>query len=172
MKQLDEEKGPQCEEWNYVSLNGSTTNGANRETIDGWRQNIVRLSCAHTHAFRYQMRPLCEMDGANSAIKDRNRFLTQKEQKHLSNSRNPANSILFMAAKILGKAHRANLIDTYSMIHVQTSLDALCEVQTACERIHNTSLPLAYSLLVHRTSFLFVLLVPFAIVEQAGWWTP
>ena len=148
------------------------TYGPREEVIQGWRQNIVRLTCAHTHAFRHQMRPNCEMDGRNTALRDRDRFLTKKEKRKLLHCKNPANSILFMASKILGKAHRANLIDTYSMIHTQKSIDTLCELQTAAERIHNTSLPLAYSLLVHRTSFLYVLLVPFAIVETVGWWTP
>jgi putative membrane protein len=58
------------------------------------------------------------------------------------------------------------------MIHVQNILNSMCEIQTACERIQNTSLPLAYSLLVHRTSVMYVLLVPFAIAPNIGWWTP
>lgn len=160
---------------NYTSLtqvSASGDDGPRKEVINGWRENIVRLSCAHTHSFRHQMRPNCKMDGIHTALRDRNRFLTQNEQRKLLNCRNPANSILFMASKILGSAHRSKQIDTYSMIHVQGMIDKLCEIQTACERIHNTSLPLAYSLLVHRTSVLYVLLVPFAIVDNVGWWTP
>ncbi len=162
-------------ESNYTSLveEAAITDTPRKEVIRGWRQNIVRLSCAHTHSCRHQLRPHCKMDGTiNTALRDRNRFLTQSEQRKLLNCRNPANSILFMASKILGSAHKSKLIETYSMIHVQTTIDKLCEIQTACERIHNTSLPLAYSLLVHRTSVLYVLLVPFAIVENVGWWTP
>jgi hypothetical protein len=159
-------------ETNYTSLTEFTVDGHRKEVIHGWRQNIVRLTCAHTHAFRHQMRPSCEMDGRNTALRDRNRFLTKNEQRQLLHCRNPANSVLFMTSKILGSAHKAKLIDTYSMIHIQKSIDTLCEIQTACERIQNTTLPLAYSLLVHRTSFLYVLLVPFAIVESVGWWTP
>jgi len=146
----------------------SNYTSTNTITVNGWRENIVRLACAHTHAFRYQMRPSCEMDGNTTALNDRDRFLTRREQNELMTSRNPANRILFMASKILGSAHRRNLIDTYPMIHVQKSIDTLCEIQTACERIQNTSIPLAYSLLVHRTSFLYVLLVPFAIVDAVG----
>ena len=169
--QLDEEC-QQDHETNFIPFDDFSINGDKKEVIQGWRQNIVRLSCAHTHAFRYQMRPNCEMDGRNTALRDRNRFLTKTEQNLLLKCRNPANSILFMASKILGKAHKSHMIDTYSMIHTQNLIDGLCEIQTAAERIHNTSLPLAYSLLVYRTSFLYVLLVPFAIVEAVGWWTP
>lgn len=159
-------------ESNCTSLPESTTDKPIKVVIYGWKTNIVRLTCAHTHALRYQMRPNCAMDGRNTAIQDRNRFLTEDEQRKLTKHKNPANSILFVASQILGSAHKKDLIDTYSMIHAQKLLDLLCEIQTGCERIQNTSLPLAYSLLVHRTSFLYVLLIPFAIVESVGWLTP
>jgi len=112
------------------------------------------------------------MDGTNTALCDRNRFLSKGDQAYLGKCKNPANSILLMAAKVLGEAHTYGKIDTYSMIHVQNQLDSLCNIQTACERIHNTSMPLAYSLLVNRTSVLYVVLIPFAIAGLAGWWTP
>lgn len=169
----DDEECPQSSETSYEPISISTPSGGrHREAIYGWRQNIVRLTCAHTHAFRHQMRPKCSMDGINTAERDRDRFLTPNEQKQLLHCRNVANSILFMASKILGKAHKENLIDTYSMIHAQKTIDSLCEIQTACERIYNTSLPLAYSLLVYRTTTIYVALVPFAIAETTGWWTP
>jgi putative membrane protein len=137
-----------------------------------WQAHIIFLSVAHTHAFRYQMRNSCKTDGRVTALHDRNRFLNPAEQKHLLSCKNNANTILIFASKVLGKAHRAGKIDTYSVIHVQKIIDSLCFMQTAAERIYNTSLPLAYSLLVHRTSVLYVLLVPFAIAPTIGWWTP
>lgn len=137
-----------------------------------WQAHCIFLSVAHTHAFRYQMRNSCKMDGRITALHDRNRFLNPAEEKHLLSCKNNANTILMFASKILGKAHRAEKIDTYSMIHVQKIIDSMCFMQTAAERISNTSLPLAYSLLVHRTSVLYVLLVPFAIAPTIGWWTP
>ncbi len=45
---------------------------------------------------------------------------------------------------------------------------ALCGVQAACERIRSTPTPFAYTLLLHRTAWLFCLLVPFALVEAVG----
>lgn len=147
-------------------------NDPKTNTYSSWQAHIVYLSIAHTHAFRSQMRPSCKMDGVVNAAQDRDRFLSIQEIARVSRSKNPANAILFIASKILGKAHRSKTIDTYSMLHVQNILDKICEIQAACERIHNTSLPLAYSLLVHRTSVMYVLLVPFAIAPTVGWYTP
>ena len=51
-------------------------------------------------------------------------------------------------------------------------LAALTAVQTACERIANTPVPFAYTLLVHRTAMLFCLLLPFGLVGALGMATP
>lgn len=150
----------------------NTVNNPSDDTYSSWQAHIVYLAIAQTHAFRSQMRPSCKMDGTVNAVQDRNRFLNPSEVARASRSKNPANTILLMASEILGKAHRRKEIDTYSMIHVQKILDQMCFIQTACERIHNTSLPLAYTLLVHRTTVVYVLLVPFAIAPSQGWWTP
>ena len=137
-----------------------------------WRQDIIRLCMAQTHAFRSQIRPYCALDGENQAIQDRDRFLTEQEILTVAASPNPANSILHEAGKRVGRAHRLGLIDTFSMIQLSKLIDRLCDIQTACERIHNTTLPLPYSLLVHRTAAIFVALAPFAMVDSMGWWTP
>jgi len=137
-----------------------------------WRKQLCLLSMAQTHAFRAQMRPYCQQDEPTSAIHDRDRFLTEEQLKVVSKSKNPANMILHQMGIIIGKAHSNSWIDSYSMVHLSKQVEELCRIQTGCERIHNTSLPLPYSLLVHRTAFLYVLLAPFAIVDEMGWWTP
>ena len=137
-----------------------------------WRHDIIRLCMAQTHAFRAQMRPHCKMDGAVQAHQDRDRFLTETERMLVLKSSNPANAILARIGKIMGQQRRNQTLDSYCLVQLSKLVDRLCDIQTACERIHNTSLPLAYSLLVHRSVTAYVLLAPFAIVEYMGWWTP
>ncbi|WP_160123269.1 bestrophin family protein [Rhodovarius lipocyclicus] len=55
---------------------------------------------------------------------------------------------------------------------LETRLSALSAVQAGCERIKTTPLPFAYSLLLHRTAWLFCLLLPFGLAGSLGWWTP
>ena len=45
-------------------------------------------------------------------------------------------------------------------------------MQAACERIKSTPLPFPYTLLLHRTIYLFCILLPFAMAEPLGWLTP
>lgn len=55
---------------------------------------------------------------------------------------------------------------------LEQRLSALSAVQAGCERIKATPLPFAYTLLLHRTAYLFCILLPFALAEALGWWTP
>ena len=144
-----------------------------QETQD-WRVHLILLSVAHTHALRAQLRPYSKSDGENQAIQDRDRFLSPSEVETISHSKNPANAILIIMGKILGEAYKIseNNLDSYTRVEISRHIDNLCEIQTACERIKNTSLPIAYSLLVARTSFLYVFFVPFAMASTMRWWTP
>jgi putative membrane protein len=45
-------------------------------------------------------------------------------------------------------------------------------IQAACERLHTTPTPFAYTLLLHRTAWLFCLLLPFGLVSTLGLATP
>ncbi len=45
-------------------------------------------------------------------------------------------------------------------------------VQTACERIRTTPVPFGYTLLLHRTAYLFCFLLPFGFADTLGWATP
>jgi putative membrane protein len=58
----------------------------------------------------------------------------------------------------------------YSVLEVQ--LTELAHVQGGCERIKGTPVPFSYSLLLHRTAYLFCMLLPFALAPTLGWWSP
>jgi len=51
-------------------------------------------------------------------------------------------------------------------------LQAMTTIQTACERLANTPMPFTYALLLHRTAWLFLVLVPFGLVDTLGLATP
>ena len=45
-------------------------------------------------------------------------------------------------------------------------------MQAASERLASTPLPFAYTLLTHRTAYLYCYLLPFGLVGSMGWMTP
>ncbi len=56
--------------------------------------------------------------------------------------------------------------------HMEGSLDALSIMLGGCERIANTPLPFTYSVILHRSSYLYCMLLPFGLVDSIGWMTP
>ena len=62
-------------------------------------------------------------------------------------------------------------IDSIILIGLNDQLDNLSNVQTICECINSTPLPHAYNLLVVRSTFLYIMLVPFAIAQDFGYYT-
>jgi putative membrane protein len=55
---------------------------------------------------------------------------------------------------------------------MDASLVALGAAAAGCERIRNTPVPFAYTLLLHRTATLYCFLLPFGLVDMVGLMTP
>ncbi|MCW2394273.1 MULTISPECIES: bestrophin family protein [unclassified Sphingobium] len=85
-------------------------------------------------------------------------------------SPNPTDTVLYeMGAHCL----RLSADEKINPIHhslIEGQLKALSDVQAACERIASTPVPFTYSLILHRTTYVFCLLLPFALAGSLGWW--
>lgn len=76
-----------------------------------------------------------------------------------------------MAAQ-LAEAQRQGRMDGFGARTLSTRLSGIALAQAGCERIKLTPLPYVYSLLIFRTSWLYCLLLPFALLDPTGWLTP
>lgn len=72
----------------------------------------------------------------------------------------------------VAEARRSGALDPIGHRMLEERLTALTSIQTGCERIAGTPLPFAYTLLLHRTTWLVCLLLPVCLVGVAGWATP
>lgn len=73
-------------------------------------------------------------------------------------------------------AHLLELTETGKIgaIHysvLETQLTRLSQVHAGCDRIMQTPVPFAYSLLLHRTALIFCVTLPFALAGSLAWWT-
>ena len=84
---------------------------------------------------------------------------------------NPTNAVLDdMGGYCLGLMQRGTIQPIhYSVLEGQ--LTQLSIVQGGCERIANTPVPFAYSLLLHRTALTFCITLPFSLAGSLDWWT-
>lgn len=96
-----------------------------------------------------------------------NDFIKAYEKSH-----NKPSFTLNHMAKCLAALHRQKAISDIQFQMFDTSLKELNENQTSCERLNNTRVPFAYTLLLHRTAYIFCFLIPFGFTDILGWWTP
>ncbi|MBS7810889.1 bestrophin family protein [Roseococcus pinisoli] len=93
------------------------------------------------------------------------------DEPSLAASPNPTDALLHRMGHhclLLMQEGRIGAIH-HSLLEAQ--LGALSQVQAGCERIANTPIPFAYSLLLHRTAYMFCLALPFALAGPLNWWT-
>lgn len=76
-----------------------------------------------------------------------------------------------MAEEFARRMRQGEITDiTYRLF--SDHLGQMADVQAACERLHSTPVPFAYSLMLHRSVWLFCLVLPFGIVDVLGFGTP
>ncbi len=69
-------------------------------------------------------------------------------------------------------AWRLGWIDRYHLAILEDSLTTMTDIQGACERIKNTPIPFAYTILVHRIIAFYCFTLPFGILSSVGVLTP
>lgn len=99
-------------------------------------------------------------------------FLPPEDIGSVEPSRNRPDAILRLMGRDLAELRARGAISDILFQMLDQSIARLALVQVACERIHNTPVPFAYTLLLHRTAYIFCVLMPFGFVDALGWGTP
>ena len=129
------------------------------------QQRMIYLTIAFNHALRHQLRE-------SDPWQDIEKFLEADDIETLRQSRNLPDDLLRLLGRKLGSCRHKQLLSDYLIQSFDEHLNAMVGVQAACERIQNTPLPFAYSLLIHRTAYLYCFILPFGIVNSVGLLTP
>jgi putative membrane protein len=128
-------------------------------------QVLIRRSVAFAHALRHELR---ETD----ASQDVGRWLAPSENEAFSRSRLGSDLLLRRIGHDLGACLRSGRLDPRLAAEMDATLSAMAAVAAGCERIKNTPIPFAYTLLLHRTAWLYCFLLPFGLVDVTGFMTP
>jgi putative membrane protein len=90
----------------------------------------------------------------------------------LADTVHPPNAALDAIATAIAEAKQKGIVDGFGSMALSQRLASMGLQQAGCERIAATPLPYVYSLLVYRTTYLYCLLLPFALAGPVGWMTP
>jgi putative membrane protein len=132
---------------------------------DAGRGVVIRRTIAFAHALRCQLR---ELDPREAVAP----WLPADERPATAASRGVSNDLLDRNALDFARWVREGRLPAPLAAEVDQSLAALGAVQAGCERIASTPIPFAYTLLLHRTAYLYCLLLPFGLVDVIGAMTP
>ncbi|MCL7998968.1 bestrophin family protein [Brucella sp. 21LCYQ03] len=133
--------------------------------MEGAREKLLHYTIAFTQSMVPHLRP---GDGQAKAHK----WLTLDEQKAFAQSRNGPDYILRKIGVLLAELRGAGRIDAIDFQTLNASVSGLSEVQAASERLRFTPVPFGYTLLLHRTAYLFCFFIPFGFADMLGWGTP
>lgn len=124
------------------------------------RAGLLRSVCGFAHGLVARLRHEDEAQ----AIKPWSQF--QANHPNL-----PDNLLQQVGARFSALAEQG-VISEWRYTQLEARLVSLSQVQASCERIKSTPLPFPHTLLLHRTIYLFCILLPFAMAEPLGWLTP
>lgn len=124
------------------------------------RCEILHLSLAFIHLHRANLRKLVDDPEASRRGGD------------FTGDPHPPEGPLNRIATLLATARQEGTIDGFGAKALGERLANISLQQAGCERIATTPLPYVYSLLIYRTTYLYCLFLPLALIGPAGWLAP
>lgn len=129
------------------------------------KQKIVKLISAFCWSLNYQLRN-------KSGTEHLERLLSPEQMDKLNDKKFIPNIILGFIADWSKEQNRKGNIDTIVLTQLDHQLNQFSSISGGCERIYNTPLPFAYSVLLHRTVYFYCFWLPFGLVDTLGWMMP
>ncbi|MCS3602037.1 putative membrane protein [Buttiauxella sp. BIGb0471] len=126
---------------------------------------LVNLQTAFCHALRLTLRKR----PVEETLK---KYLSAEELQWVVKSQAPCQRILLLMGSWLGDKRKQGLISDVVWSSLNHHLNDLSAVAGGCERIASTPVPFAYTLILHRTVYLFCIMLPFALVTDLHYMTP
>lgn len=99
-------------------------------------------------------------------------LLPAELEERLASARSGPSLILLWSGQWLRDCRRKGCVDSVLAQHMEASLDRLSAALGGCERIANTPLPFTYSVILHRSAYLYCTLLPFGLIDTIGVMTP
>ncbi len=126
------------------------------------RAQMLRGLCGFAHALNARLRNEDELPLARTWL---------AEDAPIT-AHNVCDGILRDIGEQCSRLAKDGAISEFRYTVLEQRLTGLSDVQATCERIKGTPLPFPYTLLLHRTIYIFCMLLPFALAEPLGWLAP
>ena len=150
----------QCQ--NYMAADVPTKASLGLQDV---RVRMLMRAIAFAHALRHLMRDEGDMPEVQS-------LLLPAEWAQMQSSSNKPDFLMMRMGEDLGQCLKDGRIDACVSVSIDATLCAMTTAAASCERIKSTPIPFSYTLLLHRTAYLYCFLLPFGLVDTLGFMTP
>ncbi|QEM69374.1 bestrophin [Geobacter sp. FeAm09] len=129
------------------------------------RRRMAYRAIAFAHALRHHLR-------GSDPREEVGALLTAGERTSFEGAVNkPDFLVRRMAADLRGLADERAINPLYAA-RIDETLTSFATILAGCERIKQTPIPFSYTLLIHRTAYLYCFMLPFGLVDSIGFMTP
>lgn len=132
------------------------------EEIEQFKVKFIKRQIAWCNALSQSLRGF-------SAHKGLERYLEKNELIYIKKQRNVTVALLELHAMDLKKALAEGWINEYQQIEIDKTITGLCNHMGGSERIKNTVFPVTYSKYINMSIHLFIMLLPFGLIEYFGY---
>jgi len=138
----------------------SSYGGGKKDTVN----ELLRLIAAWPHVMRQSLR-------GESDLSEVVRLLGPEQADAIRRAQHMPIYVGHKIAKLLDEL-RCDRMDPVAFHRAETERSLLIDAIGACERIRNTCMPLVLVIKTRRFIMMFLALLPLALVERIGWFTP
>jgi len=132
---------------------------------DGPERRVVCGLLALPHLLRHELR-------GSDPRHDVAPWIGREISEAVLATRFPASSLLDHLSAELHRLAVDGRISEFARVSLEQDLSGLQRQLNGCDRLQTTPIPFAYSLLVHRTISVYLMLLPFGVVDSCGGMTP
>ncbi len=121
-------------------------------------ERVARRQIAWSYALSRHLRGQNPMEGIEE-------FISSEDREYISNYSNKPVALLELQGSDLRNAFKLGWINEYQQVQMDKTLTNFSNQMGGCERIKNTVFPVTYSVYIHFSIILFVILLPFGLIE-------
>lgn len=138
-----------------------TPSGYVSEEMEAFKRRVINRQIAWNYALGKHLR-------GHDASKGLEKWLSKKEYHYIKKMDNVPAALIDMMGRDLQLALEEGWINRFQQVEIDKTISRLCDAMGKCERIKNTVFPSTYSLYIHLALMLFIVLLPFGVIEYFG----
>jgi putative membrane protein len=130
-----------------------------------WRQRFAGWTAAFAHVSRRSLR-------GERELPELEKLIGPQATARIARAEHMPNAVAAKLAELLGEAVERGWLSPFTMLRCDEERALLIDHVGACERIVKSPLPLVYVIKVRRFVALYLLVLPFSLIDRVGWAAP